>query len=112
MSVDLVAAAIVLLLLCLPLPLILLLINEMSKQRCKPQMHPVRSTHPSYPSYPANPPLNFTAPHPLKSQLLSMVGGHHPTADRLLTQVVRDNPGRPLDWYYDRVIQDLIRDRR
>lgn len=50
--------------------------------------------------------------HPLRIKLLSMVGGDVGTADRLLNQIARDNPGMPVEWYFDKAIQDLIRDRR
>jgi hypothetical protein len=56
--------------------------------------------------------LDFTKNHPLKTQLFAMVGGHQRTVERLLTYSVRNNPGRDEGWHYEKVIQDLIRDRR
>jgi hypothetical protein len=112
MTVESIALLIALVLMAVTVLLGLLLLQEIRKQKPQFISRPAARPRP-IPVHPSsNPHLDFTAPHPLKTRLMAMVGGHHPTADRLLTQVVRDNPGRSLDWYYDRVIQDLIRDRR
>jgi hypothetical protein len=52
------------------------------------------------------------AHHPLRIKLMAMVGGDVKTADRLLQQCQKNNPGMDLEWYFDKVIYDLIRDRR
>lgn len=50
--------------------------------------------------------------HPLRIKLMAMVGGDTRTADRLLQQCQKNNPGMDLEWYFDKVIYDLVRDRR
>jgi len=48
----------------------------------------------------------------LQSQLLSMMQGDVPAAKRLLLQQRRSQPGKPDNWYLEKVIRDLERDRR
>ncbi|WNZ28184.1 hypothetical protein HJG54_35310 (plasmid) [Leptolyngbya sp. NK1-12] len=50
--------------------------------------------------------------HPLRIKLLTMVGGDVGTANRLLQQCQKNHPGMETEWYFDKVIYDLIRDRR
>lgn len=48
----------------------------------------------------------------LRRDLLALLGGNQDTANRLLSQVESSNPGRPVSWYFEKVIKDLERDRR
>jgi hypothetical protein len=41
-----------------------------------------------------------------------MVAGDIGTADRLLQQCQKNNPGMETEWYFEKVIFDLERDRR
>lgn len=50
--------------------------------------------------------------HLLRIKLMAMVGEDVGTADRLLQQCQKNNPGMETEWYFDKVIYDLIRDRR
>lgn len=47
----------------------------------------------------------------LKRKLLNLVNGDHRGAQRLLNQCQRDHPGMDAEWYLDKVIYDIIRDR-
>ncbi|HEY9880260.1 MAG TPA: hypothetical protein V6D29_17525 [Leptolyngbyaceae cyanobacterium] len=47
-----------------------------------------------------------------RRQLLRMVGGNRATAERLLLQVRQRYPGRPEQWYWEKAIYDIQRDRR
>lgn len=49
---------------------------------------------------------------PLQQQLLSMLNGDRRTAQRLLNDCRRSHPGMSADWYLEKVIYDLRRDRR
>lgn len=44
--------------------------------------------------------------------LLRLVGGNRATAERLLQQVRQRYPGRSEQWYWEKAIYDLQRDRR
>ncbi len=48
----------------------------------------------------------------LRRDLLALLGGNQDTANRLLSRVESSNPGRPVSWYFEKVINDLERDRR
>jgi len=48
----------------------------------------------------------------LSRQLLSMVSGDKKTALRLLFHARKKNPHQSYDWYQEKVIRDLERDRR
>ncbi|AFY48893.1 hypothetical protein Nos7524_3090 [Nostoc sp. PCC 7524] len=48
----------------------------------------------------------------LQSDLLTLLKGDVPTAKRLLAQQRRKNPGQSDNWYLEKVIHDLERDRR
>jgi hypothetical protein len=48
----------------------------------------------------------------LDKQLLTMLGGDHKTALRLLRNTRKNNPGKSYLWYHEKVIRDLERDRR
>lgn len=57
--------------------------------------------------------LNQGPPDPqLQSQLLRMLSGDGAEAERLVAQARRNHPGRPENWYLQKVIDDLERDRR
>ncbi|HEY9761556.1 MAG TPA: hypothetical protein V6D07_03465 [Trichocoleus sp.] len=49
---------------------------------------------------------------PTRRQLLRMVGGNRATAERLLSRVRQRYPGRPEQWYWEKAIYDIQRDRR
>lgn len=48
----------------------------------------------------------------LVNRLYSMMAGDYAAADRLLALERSCHPGRPERWYWEKVIQDLIRDRQ
>ncbi|QSJ18873.1 hypothetical protein JYQ62_09025 [Nostoc sp. UHCC 0702] len=48
----------------------------------------------------------------LKNRLLVLVQGDNQLAHRLVKQVKSRNPGRTEDWYLEKAIWDLERDRR
>jgi uncharacterized Tic20 family protein len=48
----------------------------------------------------------------LQKRLLTLLKGDVPTAKRLLAQQRQRNPGRSDNWYLEKVIYDLERDRR
>jgi hypothetical protein len=50
-------------------------------------------------------------PHVLQRKLLSLLHGDRKTAERLLRGVKENNPERDEDWYFEKVIFDLTRDR-
>lgn len=51
-------------------------------------------------------------PLQLKTQLLNMVGGNRETAWRLVCFARANHPGHDESWYWEKAIEDLIRDRR
>jgi hypothetical protein len=71
------------------------------------QQQPVKRRSPRYKPQPIG-----NVPNDLRIKLLAMLGGHKPTAKRLLSLERKAAPGRPEEWYYSKVIEDLIRDRR
>lgn len=48
----------------------------------------------------------------MKNRLVSLLSGDTAAADRLIEQAKQKNPGMPEDWYWERAIADLERDRR
>lgn len=48
----------------------------------------------------------------LQRQLVGMLAGDQREAERLVQQAKRNHPGRPENWYLQKVIGDLERDRR
>lgn len=68
------------------------------------------------PSKPASPQRNSIfqrhRPNPLQEKLLAMLNGDRAGAERLLRHAKQMNPGRDEDWYFDKVIYDIERDRR
>lgn len=105
MSIELLAVGIVIILGILLISLILLLIREISRQHSQPRS-PSRRPSPRHFAQ-----LDFNQPHPLKARLLNLLNGDQRAASRLLKAAVWSNPGRDMNWYYDKVIRDLIRDR-
>lgn len=49
--------------------------------------------------------------HQRKQRLLSLVGGHWEIAERLIQQAKEKYPGNSEQWYWEKVIADLERDR-
>lgn len=47
-----------------------------------------------------------------QQELFSLVRGDRRLAQRLLNQCQRDYPGNDPAWYFEKVIHDLVRDRR
>lgn len=48
----------------------------------------------------------------LKNKLISLLAGDTATAERLVEQAKQDFPGMPENWYWEKTIADLERDRR
>ncbi|MGL5832606.1 MAG: hypothetical protein ACRC1Z_05145 [Waterburya sp.] len=48
----------------------------------------------------------------LDQQLLTLLGGDRQAALRLLRSARKNNPGRSYLWYHEKVIRDLLSDRR
>ncbi len=48
----------------------------------------------------------------LKTKLISLLSGDTSTAERLVEQAKQDFPGMPENWYWEKTIADLERDRR
>ncbi|CCH65199.1 hypothetical protein RINTHM_7360 [Richelia intracellularis HM01] len=48
----------------------------------------------------------------LENKLVNLLNGDVNVAERLVNQVKQDYPGMPENWYWERVIADLERDRR
>ncbi|MBW4570376.1 MAG: ABC transporter permease [Tolypothrix carrinoi HA7290-LM1] len=48
----------------------------------------------------------------MKNRLVSLLSGDTAAADRLIEQAKQNHPGMPEDWYWERAIADLERDRR
>ncbi len=47
----------------------------------------------------------------IETKLLTLLNNDRDTAQRLLSQVMRTNPGNSEEWYWEKVIWDLERDR-
>lgn len=57
-------------------------------------------------------PINLNqASRKLQNQLMKLLHDDRDTANRLLSQVKIKNPNKPTDWYVEKVIYDLERDR-
>lgn len=50
--------------------------------------------------------------NPKQQELLSLLNGDRATAQRLLSHARQSNPGQTETWYFERVISDILRDRR
>jgi hypothetical protein len=48
----------------------------------------------------------------LKNRLISILGGDTAAANRLVDQAKQDYPGMPENWYWERTIADLERERQ
>ncbi|WP_017652006.1 hypothetical protein [Fortiea contorta] len=60
----------------------------------------------------ATPIEEFSADSYLKNTLISRLDGDIATAERLIDQAKQNYPGMPENWYCERVLDDLERDRR
>jgi hypothetical protein len=47
----------------------------------------------------------------VRQKLLKLLGNNQATADRLIRQAKLRNPGEPEQWYWEKVLYDLERDR-
>jgi tetratricopeptide (TPR) repeat protein len=54
---------------------------------------------------------NTKSTRELQNRLLTLVGGYWGVAERLIELARRKNPGMPENWYLEKVISDLERDR-
>lgn len=57
-------------------------------------------------------PLQTLAAGELQSRLIGMLAGDRAAAERLVDEVKRNFPSMPENWYWEKAIQDLERDRR
>ena len=78
--------------------------------RSEPQSPKPRQFHQKIPK--AGSPPQSTVSRELQSRLLNMVAGDRATAHRLVDNARASNPGCPESWYWEKAIDDLIRDRR
>jgi hypothetical protein len=46
-----------------------------------------------------------------RHKLIKLLGNHQPTVDRLIDQARLRNPGEEEQWYWEKVLYDLERDR-
>lgn len=93
--------------------LVTILSKELSKQRPSSALayvRPVRSSNPAPTAQRTNGSRGVS--RDVQVQLLAMVNGDQPTANRLVNHVRQSNPGRSEQWVWERVISDLERDRR
>ncbi|WP_088240684.1 ABC transporter permease [Calothrix rhizosoleniae] len=60
---------------------------------------------------PNNPPPKAINPS-LENKLVSLLAGDIDAAERLVAKVKQEYPGMPENWYWERAIADLERDRR
>ena len=56
--------------------------------------------------------LSLSPPRELQNQLYGMLGGDRERAERLVNQAKKKHPGMSEDWYWEKAIADLGRDRR
>ncbi|AFY54906.1 hypothetical protein Riv7116_2390 [Rivularia sp. PCC 7116] len=68
-----------------------------------------RSSFSTQPPYPTPEP---TADAHLQNQLFTLLGGDKPTANRLVKQLKQNHPDMSENWYWQRAIADLERDRQ
>jgi hypothetical protein len=47
----------------------------------------------------------------VRKKLMRLLGNHQPTVDRLIEQARWKNPGESEQWYWEKVLYDLERDR-
>jgi uncharacterized protein HemY len=59
-----------------------------------------------------NPVEDFNSDSHLKNTLIARLDGDIATAERLIDQAKLNYPGMPENWYCERVLDDLERDRR
>ncbi|OUL36367.1 hypothetical protein BV372_08090 [Nostoc sp. T09] len=83
-----------------------MLFQEIKKQK---QASSPAQKQPNKPRY--TPPKPTVDPK-LQLRLLNMVAGDHGICYRLVEIARRSNPGRSEQWYWEKAIEDLIRDRR
>jgi hypothetical protein len=48
----------------------------------------------------------------LERELITLLNGNRREAERLVSYIKRTHPGQSEDWYWDKAIYDLRRDRR
>jgi len=67
-------------------------------------------------SFPSQPPpreeLTQLFSNPLYANLVTMLNGDRTTADRLIGRIRATYPNRSEQWWYEKAIDDLLRDRR
>jgi hypothetical protein len=56
------------------------------------------------------PALGKVAPH-IRQKLIKSLGNNHATVDRLINNAKLRNPGEPEQWYWEKVLYELERDR-
>ncbi len=61
-------------------------------------------------NFPQMSPIGKVAPQTRK-KLLKLLGNNQATADRLISHAKLRNPGEPEQWYWEKVLYDLERDR-
>jgi high-affinity Fe2+/Pb2+ permease len=79
---------------------------EFRRQQAQPAGRQSLS-HQQYSADEFAPPINQ-----LKNQLTSLLGGDTQGAERLVAQARKSYPNMPENWYWERVIADIERDRR
>ncbi len=81
---------------------------EFRRQQVKPAGRGVTQAHREYIDDD-----EFVGPdNQLKIRLINLLAGDVKGAERLVTQAKQTYPNMPEDWYWERVIADLERDRR
>jgi tetratricopeptide (TPR) repeat protein len=89
-------------------------------KKLQPQAMPPKSVGKAIPSKPSPRPspkrqenkIRFDqASRELQNKLMNLLHGDRELAIRLLSQVKTNNPDRSIDWYFEKVIYDLERDR-
>ncbi len=56
------------------------------------------------------PSIGKVAPH-IRQKLIKSLGNNHATVDRLINNAKLRNPGEPEQWYWEKVLYELERDR-
>ncbi|MBW4616821.1 MAG: ABC transporter permease [Desmonostoc vinosum HA7617-LM4] len=69
-------------------------------------------SHSSYSATPSQIDENEVSESYLKNRLIAKLSGDIAAAERLIEQAKEKYPGMPEDWYCERVLDDLERDRR
>lgn len=62
--------------------------------------------------YISSQPEEYISDNNIKQQLITRLDGDTATAERLIDQAKQNYPGMADDWYVERVLDDLERDRR